>query len=66
MAIGSGAGQTSQSSNSIILNASGSPLNNTTSGLFVNPIRSLVNTYAATPSQCLWYNPVTSEICYNP
>jgi hypothetical protein len=39
IAIGNMAGQTGQHANSIVLNASGTTLNTTASGLFVNPIR---------------------------
>ncbi|MEN9961451.1 MAG: hypothetical protein RL045_1705, partial [Bacteroidota bacterium] len=59
IAIGTFAGQSSQAANSIALNAAGStsPLNPTTSGLFVNPIR---NTTAT--SNALYYNPTTKEV----
>jgi hypothetical protein len=59
IAIGTFAGQNSQAANSIALNAAGStsPLNPTTSGLFVNPIR---NTTAT--SNVLYYNPTTKEV----
>jgi hypothetical protein len=39
IAIGNGAGNTSQPPNSIIINASGSVLNGSTGGLYVNPVR---------------------------
>jgi hypothetical protein len=59
IAIGTFAGQNSQAANSIALNAAGStsPLNPTTAGLFVNPIR---NTTAT--SNVLYYNPTTKEV----
>ena len=59
IAIGTFAGQSSQAANSIALNAAGStsPLNPTTAGLFVNPIR---NTTAT--SNVLYYNPTTKEV----
>jgi hypothetical protein len=59
IAIGTFAGQNSQAANSIALNAAGStsPLNPTTSGLFVNPIR---NTTAT--SNVLYYNTTTKEV----
>jgi hypothetical protein len=59
IAIGTFAGQSSQAANSIALNAAGSasPLNPTTSGLFVNPIR---NTTAT--SNVLYYNTTTKEV----
>ena len=59
IAIGTFAGQKSQAANSNALNAAGStsPLNPTTSGLFVNPIR---NTTAT--SNVLYYNPTTKEV----
>ncbi|MEY4538838.1 MAG: hypothetical protein RLZZ306_595, partial [Bacteroidota bacterium] len=59
IAIGTFAGQSSQAANSIALNAAGStsPLNPTTAGLFVNPIR---NTTAT--SNALYYNPTTKEV----
>ena len=59
IAIGTFAGQNSQAANSIALNAAGStsPLNPTTAGLFVNPIR---NTMAT--SNVLYYNTTTKEV----
>lgn len=59
VAIGNNAGVTDQAANSIILNASGSDLNSSNSGFFVNPIRSV-----AGPT-ILTYNNVTSEITYD-
>lgn len=40
VAIGNQAGQNNQPANSIIINASGSALNGTNAGLYINPIRS--------------------------
>jgi hypothetical protein len=57
IAIGYQAGYQNQSSNSIILNASGTTLDSFTSGFFVNPIRSTGATGSA-----LYYNSATSEI----
>jgi hypothetical protein len=59
IAIGTFAGQNSQAANSIALNAAGStsPLNPTTSGLFVNPIRN-----ATATSNVLYYNTTTKEV----
>jgi microcystin-dependent protein len=59
VAIGANAGQNNQSANSIILNASGSMLNSSTSGLFVNPIRT---EESGSDLDMLVYNNGTSEI----
>lgn len=59
VAIGTFAGQSSQAANSIAINATGTstPLNPTTTGFFVNPIRSTTAT-----SNLLYYNTSTKEI----
>ena len=59
VAIGAYAGYSSQASNSIVLNASGSVLNSTNSGFFVNPLSN--NTGS---NQVLFYNTGTKEISY--
>ena len=59
IAIGQQAGQTAQQANSIILNATGSSLNSTSSNaLYIAPIRS------ASQSQVLCYNTSTKEVSY--
>jgi hypothetical protein len=58
VAIGTFAGNSNQAPNSIILNASGNPLNNNTSGFFVNPIR------AGASTQLVYFNTTTNEITY--
>ena len=60
IAIGDNAGTSSQPTNSIILNASNAPLNATTNGFFVKPIRG-----AFSSTNVLSYNTVTNEIFYN-
>lgn len=68
IALGVYAGKTNQPANSIILNAQSTgttvadtlPLEPTTSGFFVAPIRNLTTT-----GQILNYNPVTKEISYS-
>jgi hypothetical protein len=59
VAIGTFAGQSSQAANSIAINATGTstPLNPTTTGFFVDPIRS-----ASATSNALYYNTTTREI----
>jgi hypothetical protein len=59
IAIGFKAGANSQHANSIILNASSTQLDNTTSGLFIDPVRN-----DATPTNILYYNTTTKEISY--
>jgi len=54
------AGKTSQSANSIILNASGNDLTAAQSGFFVNPIRNNVS------SNLLYYDSGTKEITVSP
>ncbi len=71
VAIGRQAGQTSQANNSIILNATGSALDQTTANTFtVKPVRAVANvTFAAPDSGSvpagfspMYYNPTTGEI----
>ena len=64
IAIGSLAGETSQGNNSIVLNASGSALNGTTSGFFVNPI-AYTATQDATYDGIMFYNSNTKEVRYS-
>lgn len=59
IAIGTNAG-ISQAANSIILNASGAPLNSSTTGLFIKPVRG-----AFSSTNVLSYNISTNEIFYN-
>ena len=60
IAIGHKAACISQAANSIVINASRVDLvNQTTSGLFINPIRNSENDYS------LYYNTTTSEITYS-
>ena len=58
IAIGYGAGKVDQPANSIILNSTGSPLNASYQGFYVNPIRN------SSTSQALFYNTITKEITY--
>ena len=61
MAIGYAAGQTNQANNSIILNATGSALNQTTANTFtVAPIRNDV----ANVAQVMFYNATSKEVTY--
>ena len=61
IAIGQFAGTTNQHANSIILNASGAPLeSDNTSAFYVKPVRGV-----ATASPALIYNTTTGEITYN-
>ena len=64
IAIGSLAGETNQGDNSIVLNASGSALNGTTSGFFVNPI-AYTETQDATYDGVMFYNANTKEVRYS-
>ncbi|MEN9961509.1 MAG: hypothetical protein RL045_1763, partial [Bacteroidota bacterium] len=59
VAIGTFAGQSSQAANSIAINATGTstPLNPSTTGFFVDPIRN-----ASATSNALYYNTTTREI----
>ena len=63
IALGFKAGETNQSSNSIILNADSTSLNSTTTGFFVNPIRSLSDSDLS--ANTLTFNTATKEILYN-
>jgi hypothetical protein len=58
IAIGHQSGLQDQSSNSIILNATGSPLNAGTTGFYVSPIRDICS------NLILVYNTITKEISY--
>jgi hypothetical protein len=62
IAIGYKAGEDSQHSTSIVFNASDAALNPTTTGLYVNPIRSTI--YNSTNQ--LFYDTVSREITYYP
>jgi len=64
IAIGSLAGETSQGNNSIIFNASGSALDATTSGFFVNPI-AYTATQDETNDGIVFYNQSTKEVRYS-
>jgi len=57
--IGLSAGENDQPANSIILNASGSVLDGTQSGLYVKPVRE------ATLGKSLYYDETTGEIAYD-
>jgi hypothetical protein len=60
IAIGQYAGQTNQAANSIVLNATGAALENTTADSFVvKPIRNASGTHS------LEYNPTTGEVTYD-
>ena len=58
IAIGNYAGQNNQPANSIIINASGSVLNGSDAGFYVNPVREVNG------PQVLYYDPDTKEITY--
>ena len=60
VAIGNLAGQSSQAANSIILNATGSAVDSVSSGFFVAPIAS-----TTTATNCIVYDSITHELCYN-
>jgi hypothetical protein len=65
IAIGTNAGLVSQVSNSICLNASGSPISPAQAGCFINPIRAGAGggTFSpALPANVLYYDTATSEI----
>jgi len=62
IAIGSLAGETSQGNNSIIFNASGSALDATTSGFFVDPVRYMVT--QETDDALVFYNAASKEVRY--
>jgi hypothetical protein len=59
IAIGKGAGLLDQAANSIILNATGSSLDATNSGLYIKPIRS------GNSTNLLEYDNITGEVTYN-
>jgi hypothetical protein len=59
LALGCNAGRSNAAANSIILNATGTELNPSTAGFFVNPIRNVQN------SQLLEYNTALNEITYS-
>ena len=60
IAIGQYAGQTNQAANSIVLNATGTALQNTTAdSLVIKPIRNASGTHS------LEYNPTTGEVTYD-
>lgn len=58
IAIGYSAGNTNQPTNSIIINASGSTLNGSASGLYIDPIRNING------GRILTYNTINKEIGY--
>lgn len=60
IAIGNSAGRTSQAANSIIINSSGVDLNAVTTGLFINPIRNVIQ------SNVIGYDFGTKELTYFP
>jgi hypothetical protein len=71
VAVGRQAGQTSQANNSIILNATGSALNQTTANTFtVKPVRAVTSVTFAAPTagsipvgfSPVYYNPTTGEL----
>jgi hypothetical protein len=65
IAIGQQAGESGQSANSIIINASGSALDTTFPGTFINPIRLASSSgFSSTPSVLL-YDASSSEIGYS-
>jgi hypothetical protein len=65
VAVGRQAGQTSQANNSIILNATGSALNQTTANTFtVKPVRNGGSSGLPAGFYQMAYNPTTGEIVY--
>lgn len=60
VALGNFAGGTNQPNNSIIINATGTALNGSASGLFIDPIREVAGT------KIVYYNPSTKEITTGP
>jgi hypothetical protein len=65
VAIGFYAGQTSQANNSIVLNATGSALNQTTANTFtVKPVRNGGSSGLPAGFYQMAYNPTTGEIVY--
>jgi collagen type VII alpha len=61
IAIGNLAGEVLQTAGSICLNASGFPLNPSTAGFYVNPVR----IDATNTAQTCYYNTTTKELTYN-
>jgi hypothetical protein len=61
IAIGEEAGSTNQHANSIVINASGTALDSTNAGLYINPIRS-----ADATVNSMYYNTDTNEVTYGP
>jgi hypothetical protein len=62
IAIGNGAGYSNLASNAIVLNATGSLLNSTNSGLYIAPIRQTTITDLQSNT---YYNSGTNELTYN-
>lgn len=62
VAIGYQAGQTSQPANSIIINASGSTLDGSNAGFYVNPVRNDTGSVA----NAVYYNTTSKEVTYGP
>jgi hypothetical protein len=71
VAIGVSAGRTSQANNSIIINATGANLNQTTANTFtVKPVRAVTSVTFAAPTagsipvgfSPVYYNPTTGEL----
>ena len=62
VAIGAGAGTTSQPANSIIINATGTALNGTNSGLYVDPVRN----DTGNTTNVVYYNTTSKEVTYGP
>jgi hypothetical protein len=60
VAIGNFAGASNQPANSIVINASGSALDGSSAGLFIDPIRA--DTSGNTTTSLLYYNPATKEV----
>jgi len=63
IAIGYLAAQSNQNSNSIVLNASGSALNTSQSGLYISPVR--YETLSNQQQQGLFFNTATNEVIRN-
>jgi hypothetical protein len=61
IAIGAFAGNATQPANSIMLNASGTALNGTNAGFYVNPVRN----DNASITNAVYYNPSTNEVTYS-
>ena len=61
IAIGDEAGSSNQHANSIVINASGTALDSTDAGLYINPIRS-----ADATVNSMYYNTNTNEVTYGP